>query len=244
MKNITVFLMSAGYGTRMEELCRFKPKPLLELAGKPILEHWLNHLSKFDFISNVIINTHYLHKQFKKFVEQTENNFDFKIDLTYEEKLLGTAKTVLVNKDLIQANDFIIIYPDNFAQIDFNKMLYFHLTNEADVTLYVKTGLNEDICYRAGLIEFDKNYRITKFIEKPTKLFSNTISCGILICNESLLRLTENDNLSIALQKNINEINCFAYIDDNEIVDIGVKNDYLKTIQRIKKGERTPFTQT
>ena len=77
-------LLSAGLGTRLRPLTDTIPKCLVQINGKPLLQIWLENLTKYG-VKEFLINTHYLHKQ----VEDFANNSTFKekITLIYEKEL-------------------------------------------------------------------------------------------------------------------------------------------------------------
>ena len=89
-------LLAAGLGTRLRPITDTIPKCLVLIHGKPLLQIWLEKLTEVG-IGPFLINTHYLHKQVEKFIEESE--FSEQVELVYEEKLLGTAGTLSKNID-------------------------------------------------------------------------------------------------------------------------------------------------
>ena len=81
-KPIRVLLLSAGLGTRLRPLTLSKPKCLVEINGKPILEHWLDKLDNIG-AEKVLINTHYLSEQVDKFIAN-QHNRNVEISKFYE----------------------------------------------------------------------------------------------------------------------------------------------------------------
>ena len=72
-KKLNAILLSAGFGKRLRPLTLTKPKCLIEVNDKSLLELWINHLQKLN-VDSVIVNTHYLDYQVKQFL----NNKKFK----------------------------------------------------------------------------------------------------------------------------------------------------------------------
>jgi len=95
-------LLSAGFGKRLGSLTKNKPKCLLKVNNKAILEIWLEKLFSNN-VKEVLINSHYLSDQIKVFVDQSK--YKKKIKLVYERKLLGTAGTLLKNINFFNNQD-------------------------------------------------------------------------------------------------------------------------------------------
>ncbi len=128
-------LFAAGFGNRMRHLTENNPKTLLSILEKPILHHALELCKSYPF-KKVIINTHYLHKQIEKSIEEfKENNPNFpEIEIIYEEELLETggavknARNVLGNNPIFTLNTDVIlqsernIFEDMLKKWDARKM--------------------------------------------------------------------------------------------------------------------------
>ena len=97
-------LLSAGIGKRLRPLTYDTPKCLMMINGKPLLEIWLEKLFNVG-VNNFLINTCYLNQKVEKFI----NNSKYKdmVTLVHEEKLLGTAGTLIKN---INAKTRIIVF--------------------------------------------------------------------------------------------------------------------------------------
>ncbi len=113
----TALILCAGYGKRLNPLTLTKPKPLLDLYNKTLLEHSLNLIKKLD-IKRVKLNTFYLTEQFTKFFE--EKNFDLDVEIINDgENILDTGGGILnMVKDLKEEN-FLILNPDTFWNKDY-----------------------------------------------------------------------------------------------------------------------------
>ena len=117
-------LLAAGLGTRLRPLTNNIPKCLVEIGKKPILEIWLENLSKAG-CEAVLINTHY----FSDKVEEYLHNKKFgkmKIITSYEPELLGTVGTLIENADFLDKN-CMFIHADNFTDTNLREFLKFHV---------------------------------------------------------------------------------------------------------------------
>ena len=91
-KPLRALLLSAGYGTRLRPITDKKPKCLVEIDNKPIIEHWLEKLEEIG-CEKVFINTHYLFEEVNKFIKSRKKS-SMIIKTKYEKKL-GTAGTLI-----------------------------------------------------------------------------------------------------------------------------------------------------
>ena len=108
----TAIILCAGFGKRLHPLTLNKPKPLLDLFHKTLLEHTLNLVKKLK-IKKVKINTFYLKEKIEIFLKN--KNFNLEIDIVNEDKqILDTGGGILnLVKNHIEEN-FIVFNPDTF----------------------------------------------------------------------------------------------------------------------------------
>ncbi len=103
------FILAAGLGTRMGELTKKTPKPLLKINGETLLDHSIA-FGKSLGISEFILNTHYLSEQI---VDHVKKYSDLKIHISNEENLLGTAGGLKTGiEGIIQEENFLVMNPD------------------------------------------------------------------------------------------------------------------------------------
>jgi mannose-1-phosphate guanylyltransferase len=174
------FLLVAGRGERLRPLTDTVPKCLLPINGTPLLQIWLEHLERSG-IDEVLINTHWLHEQVQDFVEQwLANHTQMKIILYHEPTLLGSAGTLLANRQWAGQGPFFIIYGDNLTLFDLQKMLAFHRKNRHPLTIRIYKRANPR---RAGIVCLDENNIVIDFEEKPQKPKSDLGAGGIYIAD-------------------------------------------------------------
>ena len=121
-KTIKALLLSAGLGTRLRPITESIPKCLVEINNKPILEYWIEKLENIS-VDQIIVNTHYLSHKVDLFLEK-QNRKDMKILNFYEEKLLGTAGTLIANYEFFSDSLGILIHADNFTKVEWNLKIY------------------------------------------------------------------------------------------------------------------------
>ena len=175
------FLLAAGKGTRLRPLTYEVPKCLVPIKGIPLLGIWFD-LCRVHGISEVLVNLHHLHRQVNEFIEN--NTVRLNITTFYEERLLGSAGTVLANRNFVsKEKSFFVIYTDNLTNMNLSNMLEFHSQHNGVLTVGLfRTSLPEE----CGIAEIDRNNVIRSFVEKPINPTSNLANAGIYIAGEKL----------------------------------------------------------
>ena len=131
-------VLAAGLGTRLRPLTNDRPKALVEVAGRTLLELTLARLRAFG-IHDVIINTHYFADLIAAYLRRHEN-FGMHIEISYEEVLLDTGGGIKRAASFFQDSDepFLVHNVDVLSTIDFHEMLRFHNERDALATLAVQ----------------------------------------------------------------------------------------------------------
>jgi NDP-sugar pyrophosphorylase family protein len=117
-------ILAAGMGTRLKPLTDDKPKCLMPLAGRPLIDWTLSWLKEHG-ITECVINLHYLPDMVKAFVGDG-SQYGMKVRYSYEQELLGTAGAVKKVEDFFTDGPFYVIYADNFSQWDLEKLRDVH----------------------------------------------------------------------------------------------------------------------
>ena len=129
------FILGAGLGTRLRPLTFIRPKPLVPVLGKPLIEYAIRHLKTVG-INHIIINTHHLPEQYLVKIGSGEN-FGLDISYSYEPKLLDTGGGLKNIESFIGNETFIMYNGDIITDIDLSKMIKFHKKRKALATLLV-----------------------------------------------------------------------------------------------------------
>jgi len=184
-------LLAAGLGTRLRPITNEIPKCLVPINGKPLLQYWLENLSKVG-IKEFIINTHYFNEKVEEFVKNSE--FKDNITLVYEKKLLNTGGTVLANKQYFEKDEsFMLIHADNLCFCDFDKFIQSHRSkkNTCEITMML---FKTDTPKSCGIVELNKDNIVQKFHEKVENPPSNLANGAVYICDYSIFTFLENLN--------------------------------------------------
>jgi mannose-1-phosphate guanylyltransferase len=136
-------ILAAGLGTRLRPLTDHRPKALVEISGRTLLEITLSRLRAFG-ISEVIINVHHLADSVIDYLKSNKN-FDMRIEISREDVLLDTggglkkASWFFLEDPARLDEPFLLHNVDVISTIDFARMLQFHTENRALATLAVQS---------------------------------------------------------------------------------------------------------
>jgi MurNAc alpha-1-phosphate uridylyltransferase len=130
------FIFAAGFGTRLKELTKNIPKPLLKVKGRSLIEWNILKLKSAGF-DQIIINTHYLGNKIENHIGNGEK-FDLKIKYSYEEKILGTGGALIKAKELIGDDPFLILSGDLWTDYPFSRLINYNLKKSGHLVLLEK----------------------------------------------------------------------------------------------------------
>ncbi len=175
------FILCAGQGIRLIPLTINRPKPMLPVLNKPVLEHILEWLSGYG-IEEFIINLYHKPECIKSYFKKLKK---YKITYSPERGLLGTAGSVKKCRSLLN-DTFLVVYGDNMFKTDLMGFFKFHKEKKSRLTM----GLveKEDVAQR-GIVAIDKEGEVLKFKEKPQKdkIFSHLINAGLYLVEPEIL---------------------------------------------------------
>lgn len=217
-KNTPIIILSGGMGTRMKEETEFKPKPMVEIGGRPILWHIMKIYAHFGFRNFILtlgykgdyIKDYFLKQKYYEtdFVLNTGNGNDVNFlgdgplekdnfNITFAETGLETphGERVLMVEKYIKGDTFMVTYGDGVADIDINKLAEFHEQKNKIATI---TGVHP--VSKWGLVNIDENNCATKFDQKP--MLYDYVNGGFMVFNKRFFQfLKKGDMIEDALQK-------------------------------------------
>ena len=178
--NTTVFILAGGFGTRLGELTRNTPKPMLKVDGKPMLERIISTFSNQGF-SHFVISTYYLAEQILEYFGDG-SELGVSISYTQEEIPLGTAGSLslLIGNENIKEN-LIIINGDVLTNIDFRRLISHHQKVENIATVCVK---EYEFTVPYGVCNI-KQGQLLGIEEKPNYKF--VVNTGIYVLNSKTI---------------------------------------------------------
>jgi NDP-sugar pyrophosphorylase family protein len=162
-------ILCAGYGTRLGELTRYTPKPLLQVDGVSLVEYILANLRKHGF-EEVMINLHHHSERIREGLASWDRR-GVTLSFVHEETLLGTAGAVKnVSEFFTNEEAFVVHYGDVVTNVNLSKMLSFHRSRKATATLLVHQRQRSN-----SALKFDETYCVREFLERPPAEFWETV---------------------------------------------------------------------
>lgn len=184
------FVLAGGKGTRFKKVTRdVLPKPMVNIAGKPILQHQIEFLARNN-VNKIILSVGYKAKIIKDYFEEGKR-FGVSIIYSEESKPLGTAGAFKYAESLFNRKskeDTLVIYGDIIFDIDLERMLNFHKRHNGLGTLFIHPN---DHSYDSDLLEINQDDRIIKFINKPHPkelIYQNFVNAGLYILRPEILQ--------------------------------------------------------
>ena len=182
---VTALLLAGGLGTRLYPLTITVSKCLVRIAGRPLLDYWLDRLVEAG-IHAARINTHALAEQVRNAITRINAGGQVQLTESYEPILLGSAGTVSANIDLADDADLIVvIYTDNLSDINLGSLLASHRSHDDPFTMVLFHTPHPRAC---GIAELDPEGRIVSFVEKPDQPASNLANAGVYVIDASAFR--------------------------------------------------------
>ena len=180
-------LLAAGLGTRLRPITDKIQKCLVPINGKPLIEYWLDTLSKAG-IEEFLINTHYFAEQMKEYVETSK--YKDNIVLVHEDELLLTGGTVLANKSFFKNEPFLVVHADNLCLCDFTLFIEKHKNRPQHCDITMMT-FETDAPKNCGIVELDRNGVVVGFYEKVANPPSNLANGAVYIFEPSVIEYIE-----------------------------------------------------
>ncbi|WP_417436000.1 nucleotidyltransferase family protein [Idiomarina abyssalis] len=219
-----VFIMAGGFGTRLRPLTDDTPKPMLKVGERPILETLILNFIKSGF-SNFYISTHYLPNVIKDYFG---NGSKWNVNITYvhEENPLGTGGALGLLPENTPDLPLIMVNGDVLTNVDFERVLDFHVQNDALATMCVR---EYDYQIPYGVIVGDGE-RIISMEEKPVQRFF--VNAGIYVIDPEVFKSVDK-NRHIDMPTLLQD-----YLNKNEEVLMFPIHEYWLDIGRMDDFER------
>ncbi|BCS91364.1 MAG: bifunctional protein GlmU [Candidatus Micrarchaeota archaeon] len=195
-----LLLLCGGFAKRLEPITEFIPKPLLPVAGKPLLDHIIDNImeSKEAKFERVIISSNMrFKKNFEYYKEVSKRLYNRDIELVIEPVIdnaekLGAVKGIeyAIRKAGID-DDLLIVAGDNYFDFNLDTMIQeFNRARAVYIALYDIKSLEDAKAF--GVVSINDNKEIYKFVEKPENPESTLVSTGIYIFPKEQLSMFNN----------------------------------------------------
>lgn len=242
-------IMAGGKGTRISSIATDIPKPMIRIAGKPVLEHEIRCLREQGFV-DIIITISHLGNVIRDYFEDG-SKFGVHIQY-YDEKVpLGNAGALFKMRDLL-TEDFLLINADSIFDIDFNRFVDYHFMKGGLVTLFTHPNNHP---YDSGLIIADDNDSVLSWLTKEDdrpRWYKNRVNAGIHVINPQIFDLLDIDSsligaeidgcvLKIDLDRQILKPLCgtgkmYCYDSSEYVKDMGTPERYERVCKDFVEG--------
>ena len=135
-------IFAAGFGKRLQPLTFGNPKALVMIRNRPMLD-WVVDNLVYHGISEIIINTHYLHSKIHSYLQS--NPYPVPVTVSHEETILGTGCGLYQTRHFWDDSDFFVCNVDVLCDVDLQKFFKFHTSHEALVTLGVNNHVSNSM---------------------------------------------------------------------------------------------------
>lgn len=204
-----VVILAGGYGTRISEESQYKPKPMIEIGGKPVLWHIMKEYSAHGFNEFIICAGYKQHVIKEWFADYYLHNSDITFDFSNGGKMIvhnnvsEPWKVTIVDTGLdtmtggrikriqpyIGESDFLLTYGDGVADVDITKLVEFHKSHGKIATL---TAVHVD--QRFGVLDINRDdLSITAFREK-SQADGSRINAGYMVLKPAIFDYIEGDS--------------------------------------------------
>ena len=202
-----VVLLAGGFGTRISEESHLRPKPMIEIGGKPILWHIMKYYSSFGFNEFIICCGYKQHVIKEWFANYYLHNSDITLDftkgneMTVHNNVAEPWKVTMIDTGLntmtggrikriqqyVGNETFMLTYGDGVSNVDLKALLEFHKKHGKIATM---TAVN--VGQQFGVLEIDKDGTINKFREKNDS-DGGVINAGYMVLNPEIFDYIDGD---------------------------------------------------
>ena len=252
-----VVIMAGGKGTRIASVRSDVPKPMINICGKPILEHQIDNL-KACGLTDIILVIGYLGDKIKEYFGDG-SKFGVNIEYFVEDHPLGTAGALFKMPQLTE--DFLLLCGDVIIDVDFNRFIAFHKEHQAWASLVAHpNGHPYDSSLLVTEIDAPKTvggmpedtHRVIRWMAKEDErtYYKNRVNAGIELISPELLKETMKnfvprhpetpDKIDLdrdVLKPNIPSGKIFAYDTPEYIKDMGTPDRFYETEKDIESGK-------
>jgi bifunctional UDP-N-acetylglucosamine pyrophosphorylase/glucosamine-1-phosphate N-acetyltransferase len=235
-------VLAAGQGKRLRPFTKTRPKHMIPIAGRPLLEHLLISLRENE-VKEVVLVVGYLSEQIQNFLGDG-SDFGMKIEYAAQDKIEGTASAIKVAKEYITEDKFLVVNGDLFVSTHAVKDVLSQTSSDEMIVSVVPVNFPE----RYGVVEIIGE-TIKNIVEKPSseKKVSKLVNAGVYLFSRDVFRWINRTSRSNRQEYEITATiqnmmdNGFTFkpvlFKQNDWLDIGRPWDLLRVLERILTKE-------
>lgn len=233
-------IMAGGKGTRLRSVTGDAlPKPMVPVAGKPLLQ-WQIETLREENVDDIILVVGYLGHVISSYFGDGK---ELGVHITYfqETEQLGTAGALPLLAELLE-DDFFLIFGDVLFQVDLARMMVFHKSKQAAVTLFVHPNNHP---YDSDVVQTESDDSVVKFYSKnePRDFwYKNRVNAGMYVLNKNVCSRIPADSKKHDLEKDVliplvsEGRTVFAYNSPEYIKDIGTPERVQEAENELESG--------
>jgi mannose-1-phosphate guanylyltransferase len=252
VKTLKALILAGGFATRLRPISCTRPKSLLPVINKPLLQWIFERLAKNNIKEAVLAVNH----QTEVYIKQQKipkNGVKVKYSRDPWKKPLGTGGAIKNAEALIgNASPFIVLNGDVFADVNYMEIINLHEKKNAVATIALCKVEDPS---RYGVAELADDNRIKRFIEKPPReeAPTNMINAGVYVFSREIFDYVPEDK-TISMEREIfpklaEEGSLYGYVHNGLWMDIGKPEEYLQLHRTLLdllpkkrlRGRRTKF---
>jgi len=212
-------ILAAGEGVRLQPITLTRPKHLIKIGGKPILERCLNML-KTSGVNEAVIVVHYMAEAIRDYFGDGEK-FGLKIEYVEQETVLGTGNAVGVAEPYVK-DDFLLVYGDLlFTAEALKKVVVLHRKEKPPATMAVApVEKPEDY----GIVEFEDETHVKRIIEKPSRQEAptNLANTGMYVFSKEIFEKIKKTSASTRGEWEITDALSLLLKDEKPVVAVKI----------------------
>ncbi|WP_026523792.1 D-glycero-beta-D-manno-heptose 1,7-bisphosphate 7-phosphatase [Butyrivibrio sp. MB2005] len=242
-----VVIMAGGRGTRIASVNSEVPKPMIPLAGKPVLEYEVEALKR-QGLTDILLIVGYLGDAIREYFGDgsktspvTGESFGVNIEYFVEDKPLGTAGALFALKDKL-TEDFLLLNGDIIFDIDFDRFIKAHKDRNGLATIITHPNNHP---YDSGIIIADENGKVLNWLHKedPRTWYRNRVNAGVHILSPKIMdKFTFEEGEKVDLDRQIlkpliADGELYIYDTPEFIKDMGTPDRFYLIENDIKSGK-------
>lgn len=198
MTKSSVAILAGGFGTRLNNVAGPIPKSMVEIDGKPLLNHLIDLCKRHDFF-DIALLVHHKHKFIKDYFGDGSR---FGVNITYciEDEPRGTAGALKKSLSYM-SESFLVLYGDTYIDVDLRAVWDFHGSSFADGTLVLHPNSHP---YDSDLVQINEDGLISRIYPYPhlnTSLHRNLVNAALYVLNKKGLEIAIPNNIKLDLAK-------------------------------------------
>lgn len=244
-------ILAGGYAVRLWPLTKYIPKPLLPVAGKPVIDYMLEQITQIEEIDKVIISTNArFENNFKYWLRglpsRTKDILEIVIEpsCTQEEKLGAVAAIDYVINMKKLYDDLLVLAGDNLFEFQADRLIaYYKKISKPVIAFYNMVNMDHNSPCKYGLGILDQNNKVISFQEKPPRPFSSFVATGFYLYPPSVIGLIQHyledknnrDAPGYFIEWLYKRTDIYGFVFDNAWYDIGSIESYNQVNERFLK---------